>query len=68
MCSERTAISRGTQKRRKQVCVEHVTNKYVLNILEAIFTIIADSHSMFEDTEARSVDALTYLSNYGGTG
>lgn len=50
-----------------------VQNEYVLNvafwtfiiftIAEAFFAVIAGSQSMFEDAEAMSVDALTYLFN-----
>jgi hypothetical protein len=32
-------------------------------MLEAIFTIIAGSHPMFEDAEAMSVGSVTYLFN-----
>ena len=50
-----------------------ITNEYVLNVafwtflafllMEAVFALIANSQSMLEDSEAMSVDALTYLFN-----
>lgn len=51
------------------------TNEYVLNVafysflgfllIEAVFALIARSESMLADSEAMSVDALTYLFNLG---